>query len=835
MKMTIAVVGFCLTVAGMSNTQDTPLPLKHGVTAVEQMQPTGMQPVGANITRTSQPSFYKRKSEWREIIDSTWGPGLPRAQKLSVFDYYANYVRKNNPTFTFTRLNWDSVSAYWRSKITDSTSRGGFSAILSYLARQLTDLHAFAHDSVLLSTPLNPGTPILVDGQYDFLFAGGDSRFGAGLTPLPDSSLLVYVVAPNHPLGLDPGDIVLGYEGVPWRKIVRELTAAEIPVMGPSGTCPSASAHYMLYCAGMNWHLFDTIDVVKYKTGQTVHLRTDTLLTLNVATPFVNGAQIPVGGVPMPGWSMKDGFPNSPAVTYGIVQGTNIGYIYVYHGGYGNVGAEFNAAVAALAHTHGLIIDIRFNAGGGGLVAGIARLTGYAGPTLVQMARSSPTDLWSLTPMYSNRDIPQDHMRYEHPIAVLLGPTCASGGDVTARQLTYLDNVRFFGKPPNAACGGSYSALPYYAGFDLLCADVTMVDHGFPNTPLWGQEFPIDEQVWLTRDGVAKGEDDVVKRARAWITTLSYAYDVRLSQPSRDTLRITARVENPLAHTLKVLVTLRDDLGALIDSVALKDDGLHSDGAANDGIWGCMYVPGVEGTIHASIRTDDPTAGTSRTLLDIAQFIFARGALIALDANTTDLGRISNTSALRDTTFTVRNIGFAPDSLTILIDLVVPSAPDSAVAVFPTSLFLAAHDSQRVTVRIRPTLLPPAYYTAGILVQPQTGVGQGSLVKALLFQIVIAGGIEDLTGIPKEFALQQNYPNPFNPSTTIRYGLPNRSQVTLAVFNTLGQQVAQLVNGEQEAGYHEVTFDGSRLASGVYLYRMQAGSYVETRKLLLVR
>ncbi len=88
---------------------------------------------------------------------------------------------------------------------------------------------------------------------------------------------------------------------------------------------------------------------------------------------------------------------------------------------------------------------------------------------------------------------------------------------------------------------------------------------------------------------------------------------------------------------------------------------------------------------------------------------------------------------------------------------------------------------------------------------------------------------------PGRLELSQNYPNPFNPSTTIRYGLPARSHVTLTVYNTLGQQVAKLVNGEQEAGYHEVKFDGSKLASGVYLYRMQAGSYVETRKLLLVK
>jgi photosystem II stability/assembly factor-like uncharacterized protein len=92
-----------------------------------------------------------------------------------------------------------------------------------------------------------------------------------------------------------------------------------------------------------------------------------------------------------------------------------------------------------------------------------------------------------------------------------------------------------------------------------------------------------------------------------------------------------------------------------------------------------------------------------------------------------------------------------------------------------------------------------------------------------------------LSDSPHTFLLHENYPNPFNPSTAIRYGLPLKSAVHLTVFNTLGQQVAVLQNGEQEAGYHEVKFDASKLASGVYLYRMQAGSYVETKKLVIVR
>ncbi len=89
-------------------------------------------------------------------------------------------------------------------------------------------------------------------------------------------------------------------------------------------------------------------------------------------------------------------------------------------------------------------------------------------------------------------------------------------------------------------------------------------------------------------------------------------------------------------------------------------------------------------------------------------------------------------------------------------------------------------------------------------------------------------------GDPVRFVLNQNYPNPFNPGTIIRYALPHRSNVTLIIFNTLGQQVAQLVNGEGDAGYHEVKFDGSALASGVYFYRLQAGDLIQTRRLIVL-
>ncbi len=91
------------------------------------------------------------------------------------------------------------------------------------------------------------------------------------------------------------------------------------------------------------------------------------------------------------------------------------------------------------------------------------------------------------------------------------------------------------------------------------------------------------------------------------------------------------------------------------------------------------------------------------------------------------------------------------------------------------------------------------------------------------------------TGLPAEFSLSQNYPNPFNPTTTIRYALPQRSQVNLTVFNTLGQAVSTLVNGTEEGGVHQVVFTGTNLSSGVYFYRLQAEGFTQIRRLLLIR
>ncbi|MBI5021691.1 MAG: VCBS repeat-containing protein [Ignavibacteriales bacterium] len=173
--------------------------------------------------------------------------------------------------------------------------------------------------------------------------------------------------------------------------------------------------------------------------------------------------------------------------------------------------------------------------------------------------------------------------------------------------------------------------------------------------------------------------------------------------------------------------------------------------------------------------------------------------------------------------------------------------PRSDIILYPESLavskFFGYHNSYYVSDTIQPG---SAYWVKanldGIIALKESMETRTSHQAKILFTDELPPpppdeGILAFPGkeLPKKFTLGQNYPNPFNPTTVIQYELPVQSHVTLSVYNIMGQRVAVLVDQVQDAGYREATFDGSKFSSGVYFYRLQAGSFIDTKKLLLLK
>ena len=101
--------------------------------------------------------------------------------------------------------------------------------------------------------------------------------------------------------------------------------------------------------------------------------------------------------------------------------------------------------------------------------------------------------------------------------------------------------------------------------------------------------------------------------------------------------------------------------------------------------------------------------------------------------------------------------------------------------------------------------------------------------------LIVGVGDDQNQPIPDEFTLMQNYPNPFNPYTTVRFDLPERANVLLEVFNICGQKIVTLTDAEYSAGIHLIGWDASAISSGMYFYRLTAGDFIDTKKMILLK
>jgi hypothetical protein len=587
--------------------------------------------------------------DWRKEIDEYWGEGDPTDKKLAIFDEIWNKVDDGFNTFQNLDIDWDDLREKYRPEIEAGVSQGRFVGIINSMARQLQETHLWLYyKPINLAPKLEPGEPVMSISSF-----ANNRHFGATLTPLPDSSLLVYKAFSNHPLGLVPGDIVLGYEGVPWKKLYKDLLTAELPLKlnGITGSTKEACEHINLSSAGLNWHLYDTIDIVKHESGDTLHLSTAVLA--GQTGRIMGSDQVPVNGISFWAdegtevlsrdttsdyyWTKPD--INADYLTYGIIDNTDIGYIYLATASNNNVSNLPSKLLQVFKeldkeNIKGVIFDLRYNTGG--LWSAMDNVFAYIyknGFKVTNMfTRSSTEDHLLMKPWIipggpdggtSVVTVRADSTTsYNKPIALLTGPGCVSAGEYSVLKFKKYDSLRVFGKETGGTVTVGNSINPLSTSGNWLFGQAQ------GNTKLYEDSsrylshtgLEVDEKIWLDQDSVAQGIDNVVSRAVDWINGIT----------------------------------------TWIDQFSGKN-------------------------------------------------------------------------------------------------------------------------------------------------------------------------------IPGEIRLFQNYPNPYNPTTKIRYQIPTTGLVSLRVYNLLGEVVATLVNVEKSAGNYYVEFIASGLPSGIYFYRLQAGNFVETRKMILLK
>ena len=461
--------------------------------------------------------------DWQAQVDAAWGAGLPTGRKLEIFDAFWKAIDERYASWQGLNVDWAALRARYRPQVAAGVSRGRFAQIMMYMALELRDSHVAPFDRVVWG-PLFPGFPIIGVGQW---FGNNSGTCG---TAQPDGSTLIYSAVRNHPLGLQAGDSILGFDGRPWRENLDELLAARLP-LSPIfwGSSPSSYDDTFMSVANINWHLFRTMDVRKFETGEVQHRSTAPLQS----EPFSGDCseQLDIPGVPKPDFFSGDD------VSWGVVRGTHIGYIYVW-AWRDPAGAEFTAAVKSLTQdrrTDGLIIDHRFDLGGylGADDDGLDML--FKGEPAVEgldtradpldhlrMRLAAPPSLFRI----GGRDGKPDPRAYDRPIAVLTGPGTVSMGDHAVLRLRRHPRVRTFGKPEASAFGP-------VARLDV--DDDWLIHYPFDDAWRLGErhdyltreEIAPDQAVWLRPADVAHGRDTVVDAAIAWIEG-SRANDFRL-------------------------------------------------------------------------------------------------------------------------------------------------------------------------------------------------------------------------------------------------------------------------------------------------------------------
>jgi subtilisin family serine protease len=304
--------------------------------------------------------------------------------------------------------------------------------------------------------------------------------------------------------------------------------------------------------------------------------------------------------------------------------------------------------------------------------------------------------------------------------------------------------------------------------------------------------------------------------------------------PANDTLQLAVKTYNPDHHSHSVRAMIENFQQTIMDTLDLFDDGQHNDSLANDDLFGGYWpVPAGEyyytarSYIHSdSLNTTSMAAGNKFSTVGpviVDTFLTSTGNNILHPADSImimlQLKNFSNSYTIRNVNADISSA--SPGVKHIYAEVSYDDIPPGGSVTTQGVYYLVMQDSCPSVLQV--------IFNVDIATD-----GQAYWQDNLVFDFVTGlGPIND--NVPLTFRLNQNYPNPFNPVTVISWQLAISSRVKLSLYNIAGQEVAVLVDTEQKAGYHQLEFDASGLASGIYLYRLKSGDFVQSRKMLLLR
>jgi N-acetylneuraminic acid mutarotase len=398
------------------------------------------------------------------------------------------------------------------------------------------------------------------------------------------------------------------------------------------------------------------------------------------------------------------------------------------------------------------------------------------------------------------------------------------------------DNIYAIGGWYNSASGPIYDKVEVYN----------------PVSDKWKRENPLPVKLAVLTSIALNGKIYVYGGARtthpnigtSGIYEHSY-YDIYAQEPcidkvyarkGIDSVLFTTKFSNLYSHQFTPHLISANSANTQIDSLTLFDDGLHGDLLANDGVYG-VYIPPIETEDYfiLSLGTIDHQNNQYYTAPD--QCRFTTVGPVVLDSLSIKYNSTSkdykvkpyihnNSTAVTITQATVKLICDDNCVTSISPDIFYLNNINPGSTALPAPTFSVKYDET----------LFPGHFDFKVEIQNDGFTYWTDSMRT------IVTGVDEKSTQPLAYSLQQNYPNPFNPTTTLSFvvghlpaGQAGSSFVTLKVYDVLGNEVATLVNERKPAGTYEVTWNPRNLSSGVYFYRLQAGSYIETKKMLMIK